>query len=124
MGLFPNDVPLFGVRKIELIDTPNTLMNRKLSAVEKAGMSHSQPVGDLRGEATEDMQLAAEEAALLGGKRAERAANNLVYRKMDDFAGAMRGKKEGAEGSAFDSRSKVSSRQWAEAVRKTRRSTS
>eukprot|EP00656_Telonema_subtile_P018932 TRINITY_DN20286_c0_g1_i2.p1 TRINITY_DN20286_c0_g1~~TRINITY_DN20286_c0_g1_i2.p1 ORF type:complete len:330 (+),score=36.42 TRINITY_DN20286_c0_g1_i2:126-1115(+) len=42
--MFPHNVPLFGIRRHEQLDTPNTLVDVKRSAVELAAMSDGDPL--------------------------------------------------------------------------------
>uniref|UniRef100_A0A7S1MTZ5 Uncharacterized protein n=1 Tax=Neobodo designis TaxID=312471 RepID=A0A7S1MTZ5_NEODS len=104
--LFPDDVPLFGVTKYEQIDSPNTFAGRP-KAVDLTAMSHG--AGSMA--PTEDQRLTTEEEASVQSRRMDSARE-----RMQGLADHVMGSGRPAA-SAFDSRSKISSRDWAKAVR-------
>jgi ribosomal protein RSM22 (predicted rRNA methylase) len=114
--LFPNDVPLFGVRKLDQIEQPNTMMGRMKSPVETTAMSHG--ASDETSKTT-DEKLAAEEAAALGRSEREEASASPVFGRIRELADAFTSKSKTP--AHFDSRTKVTSQQWANAVRAAKR---
>ena len=131
--LFPSDVPLFAVQKFEQLERPNTLVNRKMSAVEATAMSHGETT-ELAAK-TDDERIVADEAEAEKQQRSKSTKSSDAdvpqwwtketvedrrVQSMRSLAEQMSGRRS-MPAEAFDSRSKISSQAWADAVKAAKR---
>lgn len=139
--MWPSDLPLYAVQRYGQVDFPNTLVNKKLTALQATAMVHSQAVEG------EPLPRSDGQKVVANDGKALRAEEERL-RSLEDSFGVQPSKREqglkdrehirqramefrkafgGGEGSGtaspaqFDSRAPIPSKAWSEAIRRAKR---
>lgn len=112
-SLFPSDVPLYTVSKFPQVDFPNTLLDKKLSTLEKTAMALNDPMDIL---STSDSELSVDDLKAKRVLQRDLAQQKNADAELESIFGAKLNNSEANRG--VDGRQEIATSDWHEAVRK------